>query len=70
LTITVSDEVYHGLYRHVGRGHISRYVDELLRPLVVAHDDRAALYREAAADEEREREAMEWIEADLDEGVG
>lgn len=69
LTITVSDEVYQGLYRTVGRGSISRYIEELVRPHVVADHDLAALYREAAADEEREREAMEWIEAAVDEGL-
>ena len=69
LTITVSDEVYRGLYRTVGRGSISRYVDDLLRPHVVGDDNLVTLYREAAADEDREREALEWIEAEVDEGL-
>lgn len=68
LTITVSDEVDLGLYRTVGRGNISRYVDDLLRPHVVADDNLAVLYREMCGDEAREREAAEWIEAAVDEG--
>ena len=31
LTITVSDEVYKGLHRRVGRRKISRFIDELAR---------------------------------------
>jgi len=31
LTITVSDEVYKGLHRRVGRRRISRFIDELAR---------------------------------------
>ena len=69
LTITVRDDVYEGLYRTVGRGNISQYVEDLLRPHVVADHDLTALYREMAADEEREREALEWIEATADEGL-
>lgn len=69
LTITVSDDVYRGLYESVGRGNISHYIEDLLRPHVVRDHDLVALYREMAADEEREREAMEWIEAAVDEGL-
>jgi predicted CopG family antitoxin len=68
LTITVADDVYRGLYRTVGRGSISRFIEDLVRPHVVGEDDLAAAYREAAADAEAEREANEWIEADLDDG--
>ena len=34
-----------------------------MRPHVVDDDEMEALYREMAADETREREALEWIEA-------
>jgi predicted CopG family antitoxin len=61
LTITVDEEVYEGLHRVVGRRHISRFLTELARSHVV-HDDLEAGYRAMAADEEHEREAMEWIE--------
>ena len=62
LTITVDPAVYDGLHRVVGRGHISRFLTELAPPHVVpnAFEDG---YRGMAADEEHEREAMEWIEA-------
>lgn len=68
LTITVSDEVYEGLYRRVGARRIGKFLEDLARPHVVEADLEAA-YREAALDEEREREAREWIEADLSEGL-
>ncbi len=68
LTITVSDDVYRGLHHRVGRGGISRFIEDLVRPHVTADDDIERLYREAAQDAEAEREAMEWIEADLGEG--
>ena len=64
LTVTVSDDVYQGLQRKVGRGQISRFIEELVRPHVVDTDQLEAAYREMAADEEREREATEWIEAE------
>jgi hypothetical protein len=61
LTITVDEAVYDGLHRVVGRRHISRFLTELARPHVV-QDALEDGYRQMAADEEREREAMEWIE--------
>jgi hypothetical protein len=61
LTITVDEAVYDGLHRVVGRRYISRFLTELARPHVVP-DALEAGYREMAADEEHEREAMEWIE--------
>ena len=69
LTITVSDEVYRGLHHQVGRGEISRFIEELVRPHVVTEEVLEAAYREAAQDEEAEREAYEWIEANVDEGL-
>ena len=62
LTITVDQAVYDGLHRIVGRGHISRFLTELARPHVVP-DALEEGYREMAADEEHEREAMAWIES-------
>ena len=67
LTITVSDEVYDGLHRRIGRRKISRFIDELARGHVVERPDafRGSLadsYRELAADEAREAEAREWSE--------
>lgn len=67
LTITLSDEVYRGLHARIGRGEISRFIEGLVRPHVLDDDELEAAYREMAADTEREREALEWIEARLDE---
>jgi len=67
LTITISDEVYRGLHHLVGRGEISRFIETLVRPHVVADEALETEYRQAARDEAAEREALEWIEADLGE---
>ncbi len=61
LTITVDAEVYEGLHAVIGRRRISRFLNDLARPHVVA-DNLAAGYAAMAADEEREREASEWAE--------
>lgn len=69
LTITLDDDVYQALHQRVGRGSISALIEGLVRTHVLGEDDLAALYREAAADAEREREALEWIEANPDEAL-
>ena len=61
LTITVDDEVYVGLHSIIGRRRISRFLNDLARPHVLSRD-LAEGYRAMAADEEREREAGEWVE--------
>jgi predicted CopG family antitoxin len=66
LTITVDDEVYAGLHNVVGRRRISRFLNDLARPHVT-RQDLAEGYRAMAADEEREREAEEWVEALTDD---
>jgi predicted CopG family antitoxin len=62
LTITIAEEVYEGLYRHIGPRKISRFLEDLARPHVVDTDLEAA-YVEMAREEAREREADEWAEA-------
>jgi predicted CopG family antitoxin len=64
LTITVDEQVYQGLHRVVGRHRISRFIEDLVRPHVVATDLEAA-YRAMARDEAREAEALEWGEATI-----
>jgi predicted CopG family antitoxin len=59
LTITVSEAVYEGLHRKVGKRRISQFIEKLARPHVVPADIEAA-YREMAADEAREHDALEW----------
>jgi hypothetical protein len=61
LTITVSEAVYEGLHRTIGRGRISQFIEKLARPHVVAQDIEAA-YRDMASDQAREQEALEWSE--------
>jgi predicted CopG family antitoxin len=61
LTITVEDEVYEGLHSVIGRRRISRFLNDLARPHVTRREV-AEGYRAMAADEEREREATEWVE--------
>jgi predicted CopG family antitoxin len=62
LTITIDEEVYEGLYQVVGPRRISRFIEDLVRPLVL-YPDLEAAYSEMARDEEREQAAMEWAEA-------
>ena len=59
MTITLDEAVYEGLYRTVGRRKMSQFIEDLLRPHVVATslDDG---YRAMAADQAREAEAAEW----------
>jgi hypothetical protein len=44
-----------------GRRRISKFIEKLARPHVVP-DDIEASYRDMAADEVREQEALEWSE--------
>jgi predicted CopG family antitoxin len=69
LTIMVSDEVYQGLHRTVGRRRIGKFLEKLARPHVVLQDIEAA-YREMASDEEREREAHAWTEGVIGDVAG
>jgi predicted CopG family antitoxin len=69
LTISVSDEVYAGLYAKIGTRNISRFIDHLARAHVLdnALEDG---YKAMAADASREDEAFFWLEnilADNDE---
>jgi predicted CopG family antitoxin len=67
LTITVSNEVYEGLHRRIGRRKISRFIDALARRHVVEKPEAfrgslADAYRSMSADEEAAREARDWTE--------
>ena len=67
LTITIDAEVYDGLHRVIGRGSISSFIEELVRLHVVGADLDAA-YRDMAADQAREAEALQWSESVLEAG--
>ncbi|MCD4715247.1 MAG: ribbon-helix-helix domain-containing protein [Desulfobacterales bacterium] len=62
LTVTIDEEVYDGLRNVIGPRKISRFIEDLVRPHVTKKDIYAA-YKEMAADEVRESEALEWAEA-------
>jgi predicted CopG family antitoxin len=59
MTITIDREVYDALYRVVGKGNISKFLENLARPHVLK-EDLASAYQAMAADTERESEALEW----------
>ena len=61
LTITVDDDVYLGLKAKVGDRRISRFLNDLAKPLV----SEAALlegYRQMAADAVEEADAAVWVD--------
>lgn len=62
LTITIDEHVYEGLHATIGRRHISRFIEDLVRPYVIDQELEGA-YKQMAQDEEREAEALEWAEA-------
>ncbi len=62
LTITVDEKIYAGLHRVIGRRKISQFIESLVGPHVLQKDLESG-YREMAADEAREAEAIEWAEA-------
>jgi hypothetical protein len=69
LTITIDDAVYKGLHQRVGRGQISQFIENLVRPHVVDEDALEAEYRAAAEDAEAEAGALAWIEWAPDEAL-
>jgi predicted CopG family antitoxin len=62
LTVTIDEKVYEAMHRVIGRGSISRFIEDLVRPQVMELDLEAN-YRDMAKDEEHEKEALEWAEA-------
>jgi len=64
LTITIDEQVYHGLHRRVGRRRISGFIERLVRPHVV-EEQLSAAYAEMAQEEDREAEALEWAETTI-----
>lgn len=64
LTITLDEHIYEGLSKLAGRRKINQFIETLLR----SHVKEAELeegYRQMAADEEYEAEALEWIEGTI-----
>lgn len=67
LTITIDEELYRGLQQQVGRGNISNFIEDLVRPHVLTQRDLEEGYKAMAADTEHEAEAHEWAEGLIDE---
>ena len=61
LTITINEEIYEGLHKVIGRGHISQFIESLLRPHVL-DSNLEKEYKKMAQDKKRESEALEWSE--------
>ncbi len=59
LTISLDELIYEDLCRVVGRGNISKFIENLIKPRLRENELDAA-YREMAAETVREREAVEW----------
>ena len=62
LTISLNELVYDELCRVIGRGNISRFIENLIKPELKANDLDSA-YSEMAADSVREQDALEWSNA-------
>lgn len=68
MTITLDEAVYDGLMRVVGRGKVSQFLEALARPHVLdtALDEG---YAAMSRDEDREKEASEWINGLIGDGT-
>lgn len=61
MTITMDEDVYEGLFRVVGRGKVSQFLQELARPHVLQNTALDDGYRAMAADADYEAGANTWI---------
>lgn len=61
LTITIDEMVYNNLYLVIGKGKISKFIENLVKPYVKETNLKLA-YQEMNQNIEREREATEWTE--------
>ena len=61
LTITIDEKLYNSLYRNIGKGKISQFIENLIRPHILLQNLEIA-YREMSMDKIREAEANNWIE--------
>ncbi len=59
MTITLDEAVYERLYREIGRGRISQFIEQLLEHYW-QEQQLIEGYRAMAADQERERVAQAW----------
>jgi predicted CopG family antitoxin len=61
LTITIDEMVYNNLYLVIGKGKISKFIENLVKPYVKETNLKLA-YQKMNQNIEREREATEWTE--------
>ena len=61
LTITLDETVYDGLHKVIGRRRISRFIEELVRPHILAHALRRPINRWRKT--KRVKPALAWAEA-------
>ena len=69
LLITLPDDVYEELRRRAGQDDVSGYIERLVQPETTSDHDLEEGYRAMAADVDREREALDWIESAQDDGL-
>ncbi len=62
MTITLDEAVYEGLYRTIGKRHMSQFIEDLVRPHVMDTSLDEG-YRAMANEQARESEAQEWCNA-------
>lgn len=61
ITISVEENVYEGLHTFIGQGKISHFINELVKPHIIAAElDK--VYQAMAKDTSREKAADEWTE--------
>lgn len=69
LTITLPDDVYDELRCRAGQEDVGAYIQQLVSAPADPEQQLEEGYRAMAADAEREREALEWIEAAPDDAL-
>jgi predicted CopG family antitoxin len=61
LTITIDENIYHNLHTKIGRGKISKFIENLVKPYVKQNNLNQS-YLKMSKNKKREEEALEWIE--------
>ncbi len=71
INILVSNDVHTWLKKNIGKGNVSRFMNNLILPYLQTYEENTLLdlYQSAASDPIREKEAEEWGEAQLTEEV-
>ena len=61
LTLKIDENVYKGLYTHIGKRKIGKFIETLIKPYVL-NIGLEQEYKNIAADKKEEKEAYDWIE--------